>query len=94
MGQTSTISSNNTVLFTSDDGMMTCKLHQTDVVKWDNKKIILNSGGWQTVTTKSRMIQCANQFNLPYYVFQRKNVWFVNWKDKVIPFVDGMELIY
>lgn len=92
MGQTQTVSKNNTVLFTDDNGMMVCKLHQTDVVKWDHEKIILKSGGWQTVTTKTRMTQVSNQFNLPFGVFQRDFEWFVDWKGEEIPFEDGMVL--
>jgi hypothetical protein len=50
----------------------------TKIVSWDgSKNITLNSGGWQTVTTKRKMVQAANQFGLGYSVYQHKGEWFV-----------------
>lgn len=70
------------------------KYHATVVVKFDENEIILNSGGWRTVTTKSRMNQTSNEFNLGFGVYQRKGDWFVDSKgcDEPIPFEDGMKL--
>lgn len=60
--------------------------------------VTLDSGGWQTVTTKRKMCQAARQFGLDYAVFQRKGDWFVDvWSDALkaylglnMPFHDGM----
>lgn len=53
--------------------------------------VILNSGGWRTVTTKTRMNQAANQFGLGYGVYQRKGEWFVDTPDgQTLEFKDGM----
>ncbi len=70
----------------------------TKIVSWDaNGNITLNSGGWQTVTTKRKMTQAARQFALGYCVSQRKGDWFVSiWnptKEEYVaelPFRDGM----
>jgi len=81
-----------------EDGWIVVRYHNTDVVKFNADKVILNSGGWQTVTTKVRMNQAANQFGLGYYVYQKNHIWYVN-TQTVGPnfqltrfFEDGMEI--
>lgn len=66
--------------------------HRTQVVRYNSQEIILNSGGWRTSTTKTRMNQASNQFNLEYYVFQRDYEWFVDYQGEEIPFTDGLVL--
>ena len=75
---------------TEADGMTCVKLHNTIVVRFNASEVILNSGGWKTVTTKARMNQAANEYNLPYQVYQDKGEWYVNVLDKTFTFQDGM----
>jgi hypothetical protein len=50
----------------------------TEIVSWDaDRTVTLDSGGWRTVTTKRKMVQASNQFNLGYTVHQHKGDWFV-----------------
>lgn len=72
----------------TEDGL-TVIYHQTTVVKVDHHGITLNTGGWKTVTTKVRMNQASNQFNLGYSVFQHKGEWYVTWKGQIFPFFDN-----
>ena len=65
---------------------------KTAVVTFDEKTIILDSGGWRTNTTKLRMNQAANEFDLHYHVYQENHEWFVVHKGVTIPFEDGMIL--
>ena len=51
--------------------------HNTDVVQFDSLYITLNTGGWKTATTKLRMNQASNQFNLGFSVYQKDFQWFV-----------------
>lgn len=60
--------------------------HNTTVVSFDADKITLNTGGWKTVTTKTRMNQASNQFDLGYDVRQKDFNWFVDYKGRSIPF--------
>lgn len=77
-----------------DSNRFTCvKYHDTIVVRWNPFKIILDSGGWNTVTTKRRMNQTANEFHLGFGVYQSKGDWYVTWKGETLDFTDGMELI-
>jgi hypothetical protein len=67
------------------------KYHATIVVEFDLDKIVLDSGGWHTVTTKIRMNQASNQFGLGYSVYQKDFGWFVLLDTgEVINFWDGM----
>jgi len=85
---------NNTYLKRYDDGTIAVRLHQTDIIQYKpNGTIILNSGGWKTVTTKARM----NEFlPNPYGILQEKGVWYVQitpdgWSKDLI-YNDGMKL--
>lgn len=76
----------------------------TEIVRWNGSSVTLNSGGWQTVTTKRKMNQAANQFCLRFGVHQKAGEWFVDvrnprdvfeatgnyWQGLKIPFRDGM----
>lgn len=62
------------------------RYHNTEVVKFTPKTIILNTGGFKTNTTKTRMNQASNQFKLGYNVFQKNYKWYVQFKRKVYPF--------
>ena len=75
------------------DGVTKVTYHWTDVVKFANKRIVLNSGGWHTVTTKTRMNQASNQFELGYQVFQKDWTWYVDYKGQTLDFQDGMLLV-
>ena len=68
------------------------KYHNTVVVEFDIDQIILNSGGWKTLTTKNRMNQTSNEYNLGFQVFQKDFDWYVDFDGKIIPFKDGMIL--
>lgn len=76
-----------------NDGDNVCvKYHATTVVRFNGFRIVLNSGGWHTSTTKTRMNQASNQFGLGYRVFQKNFEWFVEYRGKIHDFKDRMEL--
>lgn len=68
--------------------------HDTVVVKTYFDKIVLNSGGWMTATTKTAMNQASNEYFLGFSVYQEKGKWyvFVDANNKKVPFEDGMEI--
>ena len=62
-----------------EDGEKTSVVYRgTAVVVFDDKTVTLNSNGWRTATTKTRMMQAANQFDLGFYVSQKNFEWFVD----------------
>jgi hypothetical protein len=62
--------------------------HSTPVVTFDSEWVHLDTGGWETVTTKLRMNQASSQFNLGYHVYQKDYQWFVvTPKGETCPFI-------
>jgi len=91
MTQLTQVSKYNTVVF--NDGQHTIvKYHHTEVVKWNHEHIILNSNGYQTYTTKTRMNQTSNQYGLGFQVYQQDFVWYVDYNGQTLEFYDGMVL--
>ena len=84
---------NNTVEYYRADGSKVIRLHLTDIITFNpDGSCTLNSGGWQTVTTKDRI----NKFS-PCRVFQDKSVWYINlngsWdRENWIPYADGITI--
>lgn len=66
--------------------------HGTEVVKVASGKIILDSGGYRSATTKKRMNEAASEFNLPYNVYQHDFQWYVRTPTDTVRFTDKMEL--
>jgi hypothetical protein len=80
---------NNTFKIEYQDGTKAIKLHQTDVVTFVNgSKVILNSGGWRTSTTKDRI----NKYS-PFQVSQNKGLWFVHANGQTYDYYDNMEFV-
>lgn len=77
---------NNTYAEILSDGSVGIKLHGTYVVKiHPHNTYTLQTGGWQTSTTKDRI----NQYS-PVRVYQRKYEWFVRINGRELPFMEGM----
>ena len=97
MSQTHKVSGVATSIRT-ESGRTKVRYHNTDVVEFDPaaRKVILNSGGWRTATTRTRIAQACNQFDLGWKVIQENFDWFAwNWKTgEKVPFEDCMELSY
>ncbi len=81
-----------TVTIIKDPINIYVKLHRTIVVLYnkDTTEIVLNSGGWQTVTTKTCINQALIQLKNKARVYQEKGEWFLFTRDEKIPFYDGM----
>lgn len=85
---------NNTVEYHKEDGARIIRLHHTDILTFQtDNKIVLNTSGWQTVTTKDRM-----NAHLPwpdYKIAATKGQWYIyqgGWEGKKIAFYDGVIL--
>jgi hypothetical protein len=77
---------NNTRGYIEYDGSVSIELHSTKVVVlYPNGLVKLQTGGWQTVTTKDRI----NQYS-PVRVYQRNYEWFVKLNGKEYPFIENM----
>lgn len=69
-------------------GEIAIKYHCTRVVTyWPNGRIVLNSGGFRTVTTKRRMCE-----HTPATIYQSSRVWYVRLNGETICFTDQMSI--
>ncbi len=69
------------------DGMsIIVSLYSTEIVRIFPDSIYLNTGGHYTNTTKTRMNQVSNYFNLGYHVYQKKGQWYAEYNNYTYPF--------
>ena len=88
MGQQTTIGKHKTTITTDNDNITRIRYHSTNVVSFDHGTIELNTGGFTTATTKTRMNQASNQFNLGFKVYQKDFQFFVDYHGKTFS-LDG-----
>lgn len=91
MANQNVIGKTATSVFT-ENGITKVIYHSTCVISWDEDTITLDSGGWLTATTKTRINQAANQFGLGLTLRQKAGEWIVSYNGSDIPFNDGMSL--
>ena len=77
MSRSNQVGSHKTSIFTDEFGYTNIVYHSTQVVRFNDKEIILNTGGFKTSTTKTRMNQASMQFRLGFRVYQRKYEWYI-----------------
>jgi hypothetical protein len=96
MVQNVKVSGTATKVTKGDNGHVSVRLYNTTVaeknVRHGQTCITLNSGGYQTETTKRRINQFANEFcGGAFSVFAKKGVWFIQHGDEAILFEDNIE---
>jgi hypothetical protein len=84
-GDSKRLSGVATYLYKRDDDTYAVRYHRTDVVLIHRDgTYTLNSGGWQTATTKARI----NEYS-PARLYQSKHEWYIEGKR---PFHDGVKI--
>ena len=86
--------SNTFVEYNSNTDCSTIVLHRTAIAVYDHKNqaLKLNTGGWATVTTKSRLNAILSELITGARVFQRDFIWYLNYNNQTHDFNDGMIL--
>ena len=86
--------SNTFVEYNSNTDCSTIVLHRTAIAVYDHNTnaLKLNTGGWQSVTTKSRLNAILQGLISGASVFQRDFIWFLNYNNQTHNFFDGMIL--
>ncbi len=69
--------SNNTTV-TGDIHAGSVQLYQTVIARWDADMLTLNTGGWATVTTKSRMNEVCKALGVPIRVYSLKGKFYAH----------------
>ena len=86
------IKAHKTAVFKDDYNFTKVIYHSTKVVSFNSDTIVLNSGGYETKTTKDLINQTAIEYCLDYMIYQKDYYWFVKVGSKVYPFEDKMIL--
>jgi hypothetical protein len=80
---------NNTLYYELPNGARCWNLHDTRIVEIVDGYIILNSGGYQTQTTKERLNRYVPD---GWYLYQEKSQWYLRIAGDTIPYYDGITL--
>jgi hypothetical protein len=86
--------SNTFVDYNSNTNCSTVVLHRTAIAVYDHntQALKLNTGGWYSVTTKSRLNAILQELITGASVFQRDFNWFLSYNNQTHDFMDGMIL--
>ena len=86
--------SNTKVDYNSNTNCSTVVLHRTAIATYDHntQALKLNSGGYTTVTTKSRLNAILDELIVGARVFQKHWDWYLSYNKQTVDFWDGMIL--
>ena len=84
-------SSNTTVSFNEEENLSVVRLHGNKIAEVGEDFLRIFDGGWQTVTTKSRLNAIIDRFcnAATDGVFQKNYQWFVTDNGVTVDFVNG-----
>lgn len=85
MPQVSKISKNNTTTTIDGHGRIdSVTLHHTRILEidWGKGEITVNTGGYNTVTTQTRLNQAFNQLGLPFRASRKGGVMVIHKTDR------------
>ena len=87
-------SSNTRVEYNSNTDCSTVVLHRTAIAVYDHntQSLKLNTGGWHSVTTKSRLNAILSELKCGFRVFQKNFDWYLSTNHQTVDFWDGMIL--
>ena len=85
---------NTFVDYNSNTNCSTVVLHRTAIAVFDHSTnaLKLNTGGWHSNTTKSRLNAILQELIVGASVFQRNFNWFLVYNNQIHDFNDGMIL--
>ena len=81
--------SNTTVMINENNNKAKVYLHGNLIAEVCDEFVAIFDGGWQTVTTKSRLNALLDEFRPHVGVVQRNFDWFIVAHSKYFPFVSG-----
>ena len=81
--------SNTTVMINDNNNKARVYLHGNLIAEVCDEFVAIFDGGWQSVTTKSRLNALLDEFRPHVGVVQRNFNWFIVAHSKYFPFVSG-----
>ena len=87
--------SNTKVDYNSNTNCSTVVLHRTAIAVYDHntQALKLNTGGYTTVTTKSRLNAILDELITGARVYQKAFDWYLSYNNQTHDFNDGMILV-
>ena len=87
--------SNTNVDYNSNKDSSTIVLHRTAIAVYDHKNqaLKLNTGGYTTNTTKSRLNAILDEVMYGAKVFQKNFDWYLSYNNQTVDFWDNMILV-
>jgi hypothetical protein len=82
-----------TRVLTDEENKTRVFFHDTPVVSFNEETIELNTGGWRTRSTKVRMNQASQEFELGFRVFQKNDGWFVDYQNETQSFTTDTHVL-
>lgn len=58
----------------------------TQIVKFNSERIVLNFGGWDSVTTRRKMNQASKQYDLGFSVYRKKGETYISFMGKTVEY--------
>ena len=80
---------NTTVMINDNNNKAKVYLHGNLIAEVCNEFVAIFDGGWQTVTTKSRLNAICQEFRPQASVFQKDWTWFIRHGNSIFPFMTG-----
>lgn len=84
---------------TADGGGIAIRLHSTDIIVVEpcgrngrDDRVTLDTGGWQTVTTRDRLNAFLREHARGWGVYQERFLWWLAGDTTRVPFTDGMRI--
>ena len=86
--------SNTRVEYNENTNCSTVVLHRTAIAVYDHntQALKLNTGGWHSVTTKSRLNAILQELIAGARVYQKAFDWYLSYNNQTVDFWDGMIL--
>ena len=86
--------SNTFVEYNESTNCSTIVLHRTAIATYDHntEALKLNTGGWHSNTTKSRLNAILDELIYGAKVFQKNFDWYLSYNNQTVDFWDGMIL--
>ena len=86
--------SNTSVEYNSNTNCSTVVLYNTAIATYDHntQALKLNTGGWHSVTTKSRLNAILQELKWGASVYQKAFDWYLSYNNQTVDFWDGMIL--
>ena len=86
--------SNTRVEYNENTNCSTVVLHRTAIATYDHntQALKLNTGGWHSVTTKSRLNAILQELIAGARVYQKAFDWYLSYNNQTVDFWDGMIL--